>query len=77
MFLFCSLPELQVQAFEALVRLQEEGKAQDDAAVDAGKRVEAVRRRFLRDRPPAPELSILRDPAHHALALRGRVEGQS
>lgn len=76
-FLFCSLPELQVQAFEALVRLQEEGKAQDDAAVDAGNRVEAVRRRFLLGRQPAPDLSILRDPGHHALALRGRVEGQS
>lgn len=74
-FLVCSEIGLQYASFEALVRLQEEEKAQDDAAIDAVKRWHALRERFLIDRPPQPELSVLGCEAHAELALRARAEG--
>jgi beta-N-acetylhexosaminidase len=74
-FLVCKELELQVQAWETLVRLQEDDKAQEDAAIDGARRWHALRERFLRDAPPVPDLDVLGCEAHRALALRARVEG--
>jgi beta-N-acetylhexosaminidase len=74
-FLVCKELGLQVEAWEGLVRLQEEGKAQEDLAIDAVKRWSALRTRFLKGAPPAPGLEVLGCAAHQELALRARVEG--
>jgi beta-N-acetylhexosaminidase len=66
--LCCKEPALQVEVFEALVRLQEEDPAFERATIDAVARVQALRERFLRDRPPAPELDVVGCAEHRALA---------
>jgi beta-N-acetylhexosaminidase len=76
-FLVCKELDLQVQAFEGLVRLQEESKAQEDAAIDAVKRWHALRERFLKDPSPQPELDVLGCGAHEELALRARALGMA
>lgn len=74
-FLVCKELDLQVQTFEALVRAQEEDKRQEDAAIDAVKRWNRLRERFLIGRPPQPGLDVLGCMAHQELALRARAEG--
>lgn len=74
-FLVCSDLALAHESWETLIRLQEEDKAQEDAAIDAVKRWSALRTRFLKDAPEPPPLSILGAPRHAELALRARVEG--
>jgi beta-N-acetylhexosaminidase len=74
-FLFCKEPELVLDGFEALVRLQEEDKAHEDAAIDSVKRWSALRERFLKDPSPRPELSVLGCAEHLALAARVRAQG--
>lgn len=74
-FLVCSDLGLAHASWEALIRLQEEDRAQEDAAIDAVKRWNALRERFLKDAPEPPPLSELGNAAHAALALRARVEG--
>ena len=76
-FLVCKELDLQVQAYEALVRLQEESKAQEDAAIDAVKRWHALRERFLRDPSPQPGLDVLGCGPHQELALRARALGMA
>jgi beta-N-acetylhexosaminidase len=76
-FLACKEPELQVEAFEHLVRLQEAGKVEEDAAIDAATRVHRARERFLLGRPEQPGLEILGCPEHQTLAMRARIEGAS
>src|SRR5262249_23884996 len=72
-FLFCKEPALQVEAWELLVRQQEDGKRQEDLAIAAVKRWPALRSRFLLSRPEPPPLSALGEGDE--LALRARVEG--
>lgn len=74
LFLCCKDPALQLESFETLVRLQEEDKAQQDAAVDAVRRLHALRERFFLGRPPA-DLAAIGAAAHQELVLRARVEG--
>lgn len=76
-FLLCKDLNLQVEAYEQLIRLQEDDKAQNDYAVDAAKRWHGLRERFLKDPPPRPGLDILGAHAHQELALRVRAEGQA
>ena len=75
-FLACKEIDLQVQAYESMVRLQEEDKRQEDAAIDGVKRWGALRERFLLGRPPQPELDVLGCAAHLDLALKCRALGQ-
>ncbi|MFZ5478288.1 MAG: beta-N-acetylhexosaminidase [Myxococcota bacterium] len=76
-FLACKEIGLQVEAFETMVRLQEESKRQEDAAIDAVKRWHALRERFLKDPPPRPELDVLGCAAHQDLAMRARALGMA
>ena len=76
-FLFCKELGLQVEAYERLVRLQEEDKRQEDLAIDAVKRWHGLRERFLKDPPPRPGLDVLGATAHADLALKARAMGQA
>lgn len=75
--LCCKDPGLQIEAFEALVRLQEHDAVADRASKDSVARVHALRERFFLKAPPQPELGVLADPDHLALAaeVRRRVHG--
>jgi beta-N-acetylhexosaminidase len=77
LFLCCSEVELQWEAFELLVRMQEQDKAHHDIAVDAFGRLQALRRRLFVAPPPVPPLSVVGSIAHRDLALglvaRGRA----
>ncbi|MDP2308757.1 MAG: beta-N-acetylhexosaminidase [Pseudomonadota bacterium] len=76
-FLMCKDLSLQVEAFEELIRLQEDDKGQADLAIDAAKRWHGLRERFLKDPPPRPGLDILGTHTHSDLALRARAQGQA
>lgn len=75
LFLCCKEPQLQHEAWENLIRLQEEDKVQDQLATDSFRRIQAMRERFLKDRPAPPELSLLGCPAHQDLVMQIRAEG--
>ncbi len=76
-FLACKDLGLVVDAWETLIRLQEQDKRQEDAAIDGVRRWHALRQRFLTGAPPVPDLSVLGCPAHLDLAMRARVEGMA
>lgn len=67
--------DLAMEAFETLVRLQEEHKAHDDLAEDALGRLTALRERFFVDPPAAPPLSVVGSEAHKNLALLLEARG--
>jgi beta-N-acetylhexosaminidase len=68
LFCMCKELDLQVQAFEVLVRLQEEDPAQDRLSIDSARRLMELRERFLKQAPAAPDLSVVGSPAFKALA---------
>lgn len=74
-FLVCKEPTLQLEAFEALVRLQEDDAGHDDAAKQSMKRLLAARERFLLDPPAAPGLEVLNSRAHKDLVALIRERG--
>ncbi len=74
-FLMCKELTLAHQAWETLVRLQEEDKRHQDAAVDAVARWHTLRERFLKGGPPQPDLSVLASPEHQQLAAQVRAWG--
>ena len=76
-FLVCKEAPLQHESWEQLIRIQEEDKMQEDGAIDAVKRVNALRERFLKNRSAAPEMSVIGCRQHAELALRIRAEGRS
>ena len=56
LFLLCSEHALQLEAYELLVKLQEQDKTHDDLAIDSARRLQALRQRFLQERPVRPGL---------------------
>jgi beta-N-acetylhexosaminidase len=74
-FLMCKELPLAHEAWEILVRLQEEEKAQEDAAIDSAARWHALRERFFKGGPPAPGLEVLGCAEHTALAHLVRARG--
>jgi beta-N-acetylhexosaminidase len=76
-FLACKEMSLVVEAWESLIRLQEQDKRQEDAAIDSVRRWHAMRDRFLAGARPMPDLSVLGCAAHQELALRARAEGMA
>jgi beta-N-acetylhexosaminidase len=70
--LCCKEPGLQVEAFEALVQLQEASRAHERAMVDNVKRVEALRERFLLEAAPWPGLDRVGHPDHRIVAATVR-----
>lgn len=76
-YLVCHELGLQVEAFETLVRMQEDDKRQEDLAIAAVIRWNALRERFFLNRPPQPDLDVLGCSEHVELAMRARALGQS
>lgn len=77
LFLVCHELPMAWEAYEILVRLQEADKAHDDLAEDSERRLLALRERFLKTPPRTPDLTVVGDRAHQALAERFRAEGMS
>lgn len=76
-FLFCHDLALQWEAWETLVRLQEQDRALDRLSEDCERRLRDLRERFFKNRPPRPELSVVGSTEHLTLAHRFRVEGMA
>ena len=68
--LCCEDPGLQIEAYEALVRQQEEDLTLEKASIAAVQRVEALRERFFLKPPRQPGLEVLASDDHQALARR-------
>lgn len=77
LFLCCSEVELQWEAFEVLVRLQEQDKAHHDIAVDAFARLRALRHRLLAAPPPMPLPSVVGSIIHRDLAMGLQARGRA
>ena len=73
--LACHDPELQLDLFAAAVRLQEQRRSLERAAVDASRRLQAVRTWLASDRPSPAGLDVVGCSEHRDLALRLRAEG--
>ena len=67
LFLVCSELELQWEAFELLVKLQEQSKTQERQAIDAVLRLQSLRRRHFQKDYPKPPLSVIASAEHRAL----------
>lgn len=76
LFLCCKEHALQEEAWEGLIRLQEQQVGHDDLAIDASKRLMNLRERFLLDRPVAPPLSVVGGTTHRDLATLVAARGQ-
>ena len=72
-FLCCKETELQVEAFETLVRLQEEDPVFERLLEDSDKRLLQLRERFFLGERKAPGLDVLGTMAHRILAERVRA----
>jgi beta-N-acetylhexosaminidase len=66
--LACRDPALQHALFLALVHAQEEDERIESLSIDAVRRVDALRERFLLGRAPAPPLSVVGSMEHRVLA---------
>jgi beta-N-acetylhexosaminidase len=75
LFLCCKSYALQLEMFQALVHLQEDDAVMDHRFTRSGRRLHALRERFLLDPPPRPPLSILGSGEHRMLAEMVRQEG--
>jgi beta-N-acetylhexosaminidase len=75
LFLCCKDTDLQVEAFETLVRLQEEDEGFERLLKDSDRRLLRLRERFFLRVSPAPGLEILGTMAHRVLAEQVRVRG--
>jgi len=77
--LCCKDPGLQLEAFEALVRQQEDDPASERAHRESLRRLTALRERFFLGAAPRPGLDRLACPAHRALVdeVADRVYGRA
>ena len=77
LFLVCSELELQWEAFELLIKLQEQSKDQERQAIDAVNRLQDMRRRHFQREYPKPPLSVIGSSKHTELCewilTRGKV----
>jgi len=77
LFLMCKSLDLQVEAWETLIRLSEQDPVHDDLAVDSMNRLRHLRETHLSDVSIAPELSVVGSRAHkdfaNLLDVRGRA----
>ncbi|MEE2752002.1 MAG: beta-N-acetylhexosaminidase [Myxococcota bacterium] len=75
-FLCCESPDLQLEAYENLVHLQESDPLYDQLMMDSDRRLLTVRERFLKS-PPQRDPQLLGASAHTNLALKIRALGES
>ncbi len=76
-FLMCKSLELQVEAWETLIRLSEEDPIHDVLAVDSMKRFQRLREKHMGDGQMAPELDVVGCRAHKDFANLLDVRGRS
>ena len=77
LFLCCKELDLQVEAWETLIKLQEDDPTHDRLAEDSMRRLLALRERFLLNPlPPAP-LDVVGGMAHRDLALLATGRGKA
>ena len=67
LFLVCSELDLQWEAFEWLVKLQEQDEYQERQAIDAVNRLKGLRQRHLQKLHPRPPLSVIGSSTHKDL----------
>ena len=77
LFLFCKEPALQEEAFEELVRLQEESTLHDKLAIASTKRLLALQERFFLTPPKQPPISTVGCTKHQDLCALLRQRGES
>ncbi len=77
LFLCCKELDLQLEAWETLIKLQERDPGHDALAIDSNRRLLALRERFLLHPPPAPALDVVGGVANRDLALRVAARGQA
>jgi beta-N-acetylhexosaminidase len=75
LFLFCKDQALQVEAYETLVRLQEQDSLHDTLATDSSRRLLTAREAYLKERARVPDLSVLGCHRHKDLARLIRARG--
>jgi beta-N-acetylhexosaminidase len=75
LLLCCEDPGLQIEMYQAMVRLQESERGMDDAFTDSLARVHTLRERLFHQMAPQPSLDVLGCMAHRMLAetVRQRV----
>jgi len=75
-FLVCESLDLQMEAFETLVRLQEKDPRHEQLAIDAVQRIGQLRERFFLHPPPPPELSVVGSLDHKMIAKTIQQRGR-
>jgi len=77
LFLMCKSLDLQVEAWETLIRLAETDPAHDTLATNSMKRLASLRTQHLLSPPAAPSLAVVGGRTHtdfvHLLNARGRA----
>ena len=77
LFLMCKSLDLQVDAWETLIRLAEDDHIHDDLTSDTLGRVRSLRERHLMEQPLAPPLAVVGNRANKDLASLLDVRGRS
>jgi len=77
LFLFCKEPALQEEAFEELVRLQEESSIHETLAIASMKRLQSLQETFFLNPPIQPPLSIVGSTKHQDFCATLRQRGES
>lgn len=77
LFLMCKSLDLQVEAWETLIRLSEDDAIHDDLTSDTLGRVRALRERHLMSPPAAPPLAVVGSRTNKDLASLLDVRGRS
>ena len=77
LFLMCKSLDLQVEAWETLIRLSEMDPTHDTLAISSMKRLSALRTQHLLSPPAAPPLAVVGSRTYkdyvHLLDARGRA----
>ena len=77
LFLMCKSLDLQVEAWETLIRLSEQDKRHDDLTADSLRRLAALREKYLIDPPAAPPLAVVGGRSNKDLASLLDVRGRA
>lgn len=77
LFLCCKSIDLQVEAWETLIKLQEQDPTHDRLSQDSMRRLLALRERFLLERSPVPPLDVVGGIANRDLALAVAARGKA
>ena len=74
-FLLCSKIDLQWQAFEEMVHLQENDPIHDQLAIDSQNRLQSLRERFFLSTDKSPDLDVVGCEEYQQLSQWVAAEG--